>query len=270
MSEENKHIIKVDDLSDLEGYTPCSRCGKVVPETTTTTAAIVTEPSVTTKPPETTTKAPNTPGKITAIINKNSGMYHLNADCAFVKLMNEENKHVIQINDLSELAEYTPCSRCGGERERETTTTDSKPIPLPTGNIMVIINLNSKMYHLDLECTYVQRMNEENKFITKVDNLSELEDYTPCSRCAGSVAETTTVAKVTETPETTTKSTQSQGEILTVIVNLNSKTFHADHNCRHIQSMNEDNKGTFTGTIEEIFAVGYKPCGTCSKQYINN
>ncbi|MCL2517916.1 MAG: hypothetical protein FWF15_05075 [Oscillospiraceae bacterium] len=276
MNEENKYIIKIDKLSDLEGYTSCSRCGGVAPETTTTTAVKVTETPVTTKAPETTTIESKSDGKITVIVNLSSKMYHLNAECTYVQRMNAANKHIIKVDKLSELDGYTPCSRCGSVAETtkkapETTTIESKP----TGKIMVIINLNSKMYHLNTECTYVKRMNEENKYIVKIDNLSELEGYTPCSRCGDpdkptvtvTVTETTVTAKETDPPETTIP---DQDEILTVIFNLTSKTFHADDNCRHIQSMKDENKGTFTGTIEEIFATGYKPCGTCSKQYILN
>ena len=52
--------------------------------------------------------------------------------------------------------------------------------------ICVIINKNSKKYHLDAECTYVSRMSEKNRLDLKVTSEDILKEhgYTPCSKCS--------------------------------------------------------------------------------------
>lgn len=128
------------------------------------------------------------------------------------------------------------------------------PLYSSEGNIPIILNINSGMYHLDDECMFANNIFDENKRVFSVDDLSVLSDYSPCSRCAKLI-------------EIETESEIVSLEPVTAILNLNSRTFHADINCRHIKTMKEENKSNHTGTIDEIKAAGYKACGTCSKQY---
>lgn len=138
------------------------------------------------------------------------------------------------------------------------------PLYSSEGNIPIILNINSGIYHLDDECMFANNIFDENKRIFSVDDLSVLSDYEPCSRCAE-------IIEVETQPPIESKTVQIietiSPESITVLVNLNTRTFHVDLNCRHIKSMKEENKGSFSGTIDEIKAAGYKACGTCSKKY---
>lgn len=63
---------------------------------------------------ETTTKMQTTqPHEITVILNTKTGVYHLSSNCSAVKRINDENKQVITVNDLSEIGSgYNPCGIC--------------------------------------------------------------------------------------------------------------------------------------------------------------
>ncbi len=49
----------------------------------------------------------------------------------------------------------------------------------------------------------------------------------------------------------------------TFILNVNTNVFHND-GCRHERGMKDENKGTIYGTVSDLIAQGYKPCGTCN------
>lgn len=147
-----------------------------------------------------------------------------------------------------------------------TTTAESIPVPVAAlpeifepdlyksvGSIPIILNVNSNIYHTNTDCLQIDQILDENKREFGVDDLSLLSEFTACDECNTAVIENGEI--------------EIDTDVMTVLVNLNSGTFHADLNCRHIKSMNEENKGEYTGTIDEIKSAGYKPCGTCSKQY---
>ena len=46
------------------------------------------------------------------------------------------------------------------------------------------------------------------------------------------------------------------------ILNVNTGVFHYE-GCRHERNMDEENKQSISGTVSELIAQGYKPCGTC-------
>ncbi len=52
--------------------------------------------------------------------------------------------------------------------------------------LSVLINKNSKIYHLDFECVYASRMAENNRLEIEVKNTEYLSEhgYTPCSKCS--------------------------------------------------------------------------------------
>ena len=52
--------------------------------------------------------------------------------------------------------------------------------------IFVLINKNSKKYHLDPDCVYAVDMSESNRLEIKVKNEEYLRDhgYTPCAKCS--------------------------------------------------------------------------------------
>ena len=53
-------------------------------------------------------------------------------------------------------------------------------------DIFVLINKNSKKYHLDVDCVYASRMSEANRLELKVKNEEYLleKGYSPCSKCS--------------------------------------------------------------------------------------
>ena len=91
-------------------------------------------------------------------------------------------------------------------------------------------------------------------------------DYsTGKSRAEGSKAETT--KKQTAAPVETTKrvvETTKQQNAVTgeYVLNTNSKKIHKAH-CHHINKMNEANKKSYSGSIDDLYSQGYTTCGTC-------
>lgn len=65
-----------------------------------------------------------------------------------------------------------------------------------------------------------------------------------------------------ETPSGSQSSSVESGEV-TYILNTNSHKFH-DPSCSSVDQMNDSNKEEFTGTRDEVIAMGYEPCGRCN------
>ena len=55
---------------------------------------------------------------IFAVINKNSGKYHLNADCVYAARISKENRLEITVPDINYLREhgYSGCSKCAKDK----------------------------------------------------------------------------------------------------------------------------------------------------------
>ncbi len=94
-------------------------------------------------------------------------------------------------------------------------------------------------------------------------------DGQPTTPNVGGVLDTIPLPGVTETTgkETTevsapTEEPQTQ-YTATYVLNTNTFKFHID-GCRAIYKMSESNKAYYTGTREEIIAMGYSPCGWCN------
>lgn len=53
--------------------------------------------------------------------------------------------------------------------------------------LTVLINKNSKAFHLAFDCIYASRMSEENRLEIEVESIEYLLEhgYTPCGRCSG-------------------------------------------------------------------------------------
>ena len=81
------------------------------------------------------------------------------------------------------------CSACGVDADfvisRETTSASVTEDGEASG-IFVLINKNSKKYHLDPECVYASRMSEANRLEIKVKNEEYLlaHGYSPCAKCS--------------------------------------------------------------------------------------
>ncbi len=66
-------------------------------------------------------------------------------------------------------------------------TRETEPVfSAPREKIAVIINKNSMTFHLDADCSYLQRMKEENRMDMEVETLDILlsHGYEPCGGCA--------------------------------------------------------------------------------------
>ena len=64
------------------------------------------------------------------------------------------------------------------------------------------------------------------------------------------------------TPAPTPTPDPPQANTSTYILNTNTHKFHYP-SCSSVNQMNESNKREYTGTRDEIIAMGYDPCGRC-------
>lgn len=85
------------------------------------------------------------------------------------------------------------------------------------------------------------------------------------------VAETPAATEEAVTAPVTEEAAQSHpmvseevpaGDAADYILNLNTKKFHYP-DCDSVGQMNEENKKPFTGSREQVIAMGYDPCGNC-------
>jgi len=65
-----------------------------------------------------------------------------------------------------------------------------------------------------------------------------------------------------ETPAKTEETTTPVSSGTTYILNTNTHKFHYP-SCSSVDQMNESNKQEYTGTRDEVIAMGYDPCGRC-------
>lgn len=66
-----------------------------------------------------------------------------------------------------------------------------------------------------------------------------------------------------EAPSNETQTNSSESSEVTYILNTNSHKFH-DPSCSSVDQMSDSNKEEFTGTRDEVIAMGYEPCGRCN------
>lgn len=66
-----------------------------------------------------------------------------------------------------------------------------------------------------------------------------------------------------ETQNNESQTSSSGNSEITYILNTNSHKFH-DPSCSSVDQMSDNNKEEFTGTRDEIIAMGYDPCGRCN------
>lgn len=76
-------------------------------------------------------------------------------------------------------------------------------------------------------------------------------------------APTETQAEATRPPNIPVVIPGISEDTTTYILNTSTQKFH-DAGCSSIQDIKDKNKGTFTGTREEIIQKGYEPCGRCN------
>ena len=80
----------------------------------------------------------------------------------------------------------------------------------------------------------------------------------------------TTEPEVTSPPVTQPPATQPPAVVQqpqqsgsTYVLNTNTKKFHYP-DCSSVDSMSEKNKSVYTGTRDEVIAMGYDPCKRCN------
>ena len=84
---------------------------------------------------------------------------------------------------------------CGNTEEIVIHTGSSLPYPTQESTeasaadgdgLTVLINKNSKVFHLAFDCIYASRMSEENRLEIEVESIEYLLEhgYTPCGRCS--------------------------------------------------------------------------------------
>lgn len=79
-------------------------------------------------------------------------------------------------------------------------------------------------------------------------------------------SETSAVENTEEVSET--KLSASSDEIISVVINANSKCFHADQECSRAKKISEENLLIISDkTVSELAAEGYWACSSCSEQY---
>ena len=66
-----------------------------------------------------------------------------------------------------------------------------------------------------------------------------------------------------ESPNSTSQSSSVESGEVTYILNTNSHKIH-DPSCSSVDQMSDSNKEEFTGTRDEVIAMGYEPCGRCN------
>ena len=82
---------------------------------------------------------------------------------------------------------------CSCRAETDVTVLPEPFVPCETTvqeeRLTVLINKNSRKYHMDLSCVYAQRMAEENGLLIEVPDREYLSEhnYEPCKKCSGSV-----------------------------------------------------------------------------------
>ena len=85
------------------------------------------------------------------------------------------------------------------------------------------------------------------------------------SRYSGGTAQTTkkpstTAAQTTKkNVETTKKQNSVTGQY---ILNTNTKKIHKT-SCRYVSKMSEKNKQNYSGSLDELYSMGYTTCGVC-------
>ena len=80
------------------------------------------------------------------------------------------------------------CSSCGVKADFVISGTSSAEQleKEEEARIFVLINKNSRKYHLNRDCIYAIRMSEENRLEIKVKNTEYLREhgYAPCLKCS--------------------------------------------------------------------------------------
>ncbi len=91
-------------------------------------------------------------------------------------------------------------------------------------------------------------------------------DYSTGRSRAADGSEPTTKKQSSVAVQTTKEyvETTKQQNVVTgqYVLNINTKKIHKTH-CHHINRMNESNKKSYSGSLDDLYSQGYTTCGTC-------
>ncbi|MCD8311015.1 MAG: hypothetical protein LUD43_00705 [Firmicutes bacterium] len=103
---------------------------------------------------------------------------------------------------------------------------------------------------------------------------TEVSETTASANTTASADTTTTDADTsvysdtsesTEVAETTAEDTSAPPELIEIVLNTSSKKCHYP-TCSAVSRMSDENKETiYVSSLDEVFAMGYEPCGICMK-----
>ena len=101
--------------------------------------------------------------------------------------------------------------------------------------------------------------------LTELFSIHETTTETAVGTSAAGEPEPTSAPEGSASEPTSSDAAESEETEaqVTYIANLNSKKFHYP-DCPSVDDMKEENKWRFTGTREELIALGYKPCKRCN------
>lgn len=93
------------------------------------------------------------------------------------------------------------------------------------------------------------------------------EGVTETEKVTEAVTEKVTEIVTEEIAETATETAaETEKEKLEITLNTNTKKYHYQ-GCKSINQMKEKNKKTiFVSSVDELFDMGYEPCGNCAKK----
>ncbi|MCD8056185.1 MAG: hypothetical protein LUE25_05690 [Clostridiales bacterium] len=78
-------------------------------------------------------------------------------------------------------------------------------------------------------------------------------------------SDTSESTEATEATETTAEDTSAPPELIEIVLNTSSKKCHYP-TCSAVSRMSDENKETiYVSSLDEVFAMGYEPCGICMK-----
>ncbi|MCD8003964.1 MAG: hypothetical protein LUG88_08690 [Clostridia bacterium] len=78
-------------------------------------------------------------------------------------------------------------------------------------------------------------------------------------------SDTSENTEVTEATETTAEDTSAPSKLIEIVLNTSSKKCHYP-TCSAVSRMSDENKETiYVSSLDEVFAMGYEPCGICMK-----
>lgn len=130
--------------------------------------------------------------------------------------------------------------------------------PIYDGNDLVAKGVQMEAYSVEDEGEGICF----NVFCYNVQPGVEIDYTTGRSRSADGV-EVTKKPVVVYTTKEYVETTKQQNVITgQYVLNTNTKKIHKTH-CHHINRMNESNKQSYSGSIDDLYSQGYTTCGTC-------